>query len=175
MLGRLRRGRRGGESCRSDRQDGRVNDVRLRAMRWWDVDALLPLEQRLFGRDGWSAETWWGELAHAGDGGPRWYVVAESGDALVGYAGLSVSGSDADVMTIGVAPETQGSGLGARLLDTLLDTARTRGATQVLLEVRADNEAAQGLYTRRGFEQIALRRGYYGDTDGLILRLRPLR
>ncbi len=156
-----------------------MSDVRLRAMRWWDVEAVLPLEQRLFGRDAWSAETWWGELAHVGDGGPRWYVVAETeGEAdagVVGYAGLSVNGADADVMTIAVAPETQGTGLGTRLLDALLDEAGRRGATQVLLEVRADNEAAQKLYARRGFEQIALRRGYYGDTDGLILRLRPLR
>ena len=57
----------------------------LRPMRWWDVEAALPLEAELFGAEAWSAETWWGELAHAGDGGPRWYVVAESGDALVGY------------------------------------------------------------------------------------------
>jgi ribosomal-protein-alanine N-acetyltransferase len=45
----------------------------------------------------------------------------------------------------------------------------------MLLEVRADNERAQRLYARYGFEQIARRRGYYGDTDGLVMRLRPLR
>jgi ribosomal-protein-alanine N-acetyltransferase len=61
------------------------------------------------------------------------------------------------------------------LLDTHLDTARERDATQLLLEVRADNVAAQRLYAKRGFEQIARRRGYYGDTDGIIMRLRPLR
>jgi [ribosomal protein S18]-alanine N-acetyltransferase len=161
------------------------DDVSLRVMRWWDVERLLPLERELFGPDAWSAETWWGELAQVGgDGAARWYVVGErrtspDDDAaqatLVGYAGLSVNGSESDVMTIAVSPTAQGSGVGARLLDALLDTAAERGATQVLLEVRADNDAAQRLYTRRGFEQIARRRGYYGDTDGLILRLRPLR
>jgi ribosomal-protein-alanine N-acetyltransferase len=42
-----------------------------------------------------------------------------------------------------------------------LDRAGTAGATSVLLEVRADNEAAVALYRRHGFERIALRRGYY--------------
>ncbi|HET8614240.1 MAG TPA: ribosomal protein S18-alanine N-acetyltransferase [Actinomycetales bacterium] len=151
------------------------DDVTLRVMRWWDVERLLPLERELFGVDAWSAETWWGELAHASPGGDgRWYVVAEDGGTLIGYAGLSVNGPDGDVMTIAVAPRAQGRGIGARLLDALLDAARARGATQVLLEVRADNDPAQRLYHRRGFEQIAIRRGYYGDTDGLIFRMRPV-
>jgi [ribosomal protein S18]-alanine N-acetyltransferase len=152
------------------------DDIRLREMRWWDVECVLPLERELFGSDAWSAETWWGELAQVGAGG-RWYIAAErdAPGSLAGYAGLSVNGPDADIMTIAVAPAEQGRGLGVRLLEAMLDTARERGATQLLLEVRADNEAAQRLYTRRGFEQIARRRGYYGDTDGLIMRLRPLR
>jgi ribosomal-protein-alanine N-acetyltransferase len=43
----------------------------------------------------------------------------------------------------------------------------------VLLDVRADNVAAQALYARAGFERIAVRRGYYrpGGTDALVLRL----
>jgi [ribosomal protein S18]-alanine N-acetyltransferase len=160
-----------------------VSDVTLRPMRWWDVEALLPLERELFGPDAWSAETWWGELAQVGSlGAARWYVVACRPDAsdganesIAGYAGASVNGSEAEVMTIAVAPAAQGAGLGARLLKGLLQNACERGATQMLLEVRADNDAAQRLYARHGFEQIARRRGYYGDTDGLVMRRRPLR
>jgi ribosomal-protein-alanine N-acetyltransferase len=156
------------------------DEIGLRPMRWWDVERLLPLERGLFGADAWSAETWWGELAHAGNGGPRWYAVAEHRlgqgprGPLLGYVGLSVNGPEADVMTIAVAEEAQGRGLASRMLCALLEEARRREATEVLLEVRADNEAAQRLYARQGFEQIALRRGYYGDADGLIMRLRPL-
>jgi ribosomal-protein-alanine N-acetyltransferase len=154
-----------------------VSDVTLRPMRWWDVETLLPLERDLFGPDAWSAETWWGELAQVGSrGAARWYVVAcDEADAILGYAGTSVNGSEAEVMTIAVARHAQGGGLGARLLEALLQNACERGAAQMLLEVRADNEAAQRLYARHGFEQVARRRGYYGDTDGLIMRLRPLR
>ena len=160
-----------------------MSDVTLRPMRWWDVETLLPLERELFGSDAWSAETWWGELAQVGSrGAPRWYVVAcrpvasdGANESIAGYAGASVNGSEAEVMTIAVAPAAQGAGLGTRLLKALLQNACERGATQMLLEVRADNDAAGRLYARHGFEQIARRRGYYGDTDGLVMRRRPLR
>ena len=93
---------------------------------------------------------------------------------IVGYAGLVVSGHQSDVQTLAVAPTQQGRGLGRRLLEALIDEARQRDASEVLLEVRADNEAAQALYAAAGFERIAVRRGYYrpGGTDALVLRRR---
>lgn len=151
-----------------------MSDATLRPLRWWDVESLLPLEQQLFGRWAWSAETFWSELAAPG----RWYVAAElAGGELAGYAGLSATGAEADVQTIAVAPSAQGRGVGALLLQGLLDEAARRGCTTVLLEVRADNAPAIRLYERHGFVRIALRRGYYqpGDVDAHIMRLRPLR
>jgi ribosomal-protein-alanine N-acetyltransferase len=58
------------------------------------------------------------------------------------------------------------------LLDALIDEARRRRATEMLLEVRADNQPALALYQRHGFERIARRRGYFGAgrIDGLVLR-----
>src|SRR3712207_9220001 len=79
----------------------------------------------------------------------RSYLVAEDGDRVVGYAGLIAYDDEAHVATIGVAPDRQGEGIGAQLLDALLAQA-VRPSPVVLLEVRADNEAAQGLHRRRG-------------------------
>jgi len=144
----------------------------LRAMRWWDVEEVVALERTLFGETAWSAEAFWSELAAPG----RWYVVAQDGDGpVLGYAGLAATGGDdADVQTVAVAPEAQGRGLGGALVDALVARARTRGATAVLLEVRADNERAQRLYAARGFTRIGVRRRYYqpGDVDALVMRLR---
>jgi len=171
-------------------------------MRWWDVEAVLATERELFGATAWSAETFWSELAQADS---RYYLVAEDAAAetvaedaaaspaddagaaaddarpgqtgVLGYAGLMLSGSEADVQTIGVAARAQGRGLGATLLQALVDEALRRGAGALLLEVRADNEPAIRLYRRFGFEQLAVRRGYYqpGDVDALVMRRRPLR
>jgi ribosomal-protein-alanine N-acetyltransferase len=42
----------------------------------------------------------------------------------------------------------------------------------VLLEVRADNEVAQGLYRRRGFAEVGRRRRYYqpSGTDAVVMK-----
>lgn len=145
----------------------------LRPIRWWHVETLAALERELFDGDAWSAETWWAELAQPG----RWYVCAcapERPDEVAGYAGAAVNGTEADVMTVAVAPRAQGAGVGSLLMGALVHAVRERGARQVVLEVRADNAAAQRLYARHGFERIAVRRGYYDGVDAWIMRLRPL-
>jgi len=146
----------------------------LEPLRWWDLAAVVELERELFGATAWSPEAFWSELAHPDT---RWYVVARtaSGGELLGYAGLMVTGAEADVQTVAVAPSAQGRGVGRLLLDTLVDRAAACGATSLLLEVRADNGPAISLYERSGFERISVRPRYYqpGDVDALVMRLRP--
>jgi ribosomal-protein-alanine N-acetyltransferase len=148
--------------------------VTIRTLRWWDIERIMPVERELFGATAWTAEAFWSELAYPST---RWYVVAEDGGELLGYGGIMVTGSEADIQTIAVVPAAQGRGTGHHLLEALLGEAERRGASSVLLEVRADNDAAIGLYRRAGFERISTRRRYYqpGDVDAHIMRLRPLR
>ena len=63
-------------------------------MRWWDIEAAHAVERELF-PDAWSPETFWSELAGVPE--TRYYVVAEAGPTIVGYAGLAVVGLQADV------------------------------------------------------------------------------
>jgi ribosomal-protein-alanine N-acetyltransferase len=149
----------------------RGEGVVLRDLEWTDLARLAELEEQLFADDAWSEATWWSELA----GRPRRdYVVATTADgAIAGYAGLDVAGDVADVMTIATAPGHQGHGTGRVLLAELVRRATVRGVDAVLLEVRADNDAARRLYDRAGFEVISVRRRYYqpGDVDALVMRL----
>jgi [ribosomal protein S18]-alanine N-acetyltransferase len=157
--------------------DAHAGGVVLREMRWWDLDAVLELEDELFPEDAWSPGMFWSELAHArGPVATRRYVVADEGGRLVGYAGLAAVGGVADVQTIGVARDHWGAGLGGRLLAELLRHATAFESAEVLLEVRVDNARAQKLYERFGFEPIGIRRGYYqpGNVDALVMR-KPLR
>ena len=150
-----------------------VPGTTVREMTWRDIPALSALEPALFADDAWSERTWWAELAARPR---RSYVVGERGGAVVGYAGVDCGGEVADVMTIGVAPDAQGQGLGAVLLGWLVAEARGAGAEHLMLEVRADNTVAQRLYSTAGFSRLALRPKYYqpGDVDAVIMRM-PLR
>jgi ribosomal-protein-alanine N-acetyltransferase len=148
--------------------------VRLRPMTTADLAVILRLEEDLFAPDTWTAAMYREELAQPDT---RHYLVAEDEPpaggqtSVVGYGGLIAYDDEAHIATLGVAVDRQGEGLGALLLDALLDEADRRSPV-VLLEVRADNEVAQGLYRRRGFTEVGRRRRYYqpSGTDAVVMK-----
>ena len=150
--------------------------VVVRPMASGDVPAVARLEVALFGEEAWSPEMLDSELA--ADPRGRYYLVAAEEDVVAGYAGLLTPGSgQADVLTVGVAHDRWGQGIGSVLLESLLAEAGRRGCTEVFLEVRVDNDRAQRLYRRYGFTGIGLRRGYYqpSGTDAIVMRKDLLR
>lgn len=143
--------------------------VSLCPMRWWHLENVLSLERDAFPGSEWTAEQLWSELAQASRG--RHYVVACTPDgAVAGYAGLAVSGDSADVMTVAVATGLRRRGLGRALVVDLLEHAADQQVHEVLLEVAADNSAAQALYAGLGFTRLSRRRDYYGaGRDGVVM------
>ena len=65
-------------------------------------------------------------------------------------------------------------GVGRSLMEAAIDETRLRGGTEVVLEVRASNEAAQILYRELGFSFVGRRRDYYRlpTEDALVMKLR---
>lgn len=122
-----------------------------------DADAIATLEPIIFGATAWSPAMVRDELTAP----HRAYFVLEVGGAIVGYAGLLCIGIEADVQTMALTEGVRGSGQGARLMRTLIDTAQARGAEHMFLEVREDNARAIRLYEGHGFQPIARREGYY--------------
>jgi ribosomal-protein-alanine N-acetyltransferase len=57
--------------------------VKLRPMRWEDIEAVLRMESELFADEAWTESMFWSELAQRET---RHYVVAADGDDVVGYA-----------------------------------------------------------------------------------------
>jgi [ribosomal protein S18]-alanine N-acetyltransferase len=64
-------------------------------------------------------------------------------------------------------------GVGRSLMEAAIDETRLRGGREVVLEVRASNEAAQILYKELGFTFIGRRRDYYRlpTEDALVMKL----
>ncbi|GAB3544890.1 GNAT family N-acetyltransferase [Arthrobacter tumbae] len=141
----------------------------LRPMRLQDIPAVGTLEQALFPIDAWPLELFFDEFAQTET---RQYLVAQVDGELVGYCGVMVVGTTADIQTIGVLPDYEGRGIGTAMLTSMLEEARRRGAAETLLEVREDNPRARRLYELFGFEHIHTRRGYYRDGVGAhVMRL----
>jgi ribosomal-protein-alanine N-acetyltransferase len=83
-----------------------------------------------------------------------------------GFALGRVLADEAELLTIAVAPEARGRGLGHRLMEAFEAEAARRGATRAFLEVAEDNDAALRLYRARGYGESGRRRGYYRRHPG---------
>jgi [ribosomal protein S18]-alanine N-acetyltransferase len=147
-----------------------VSPLLLRPMTHADIDAVLELERAVFGAEAWSRQMLAGELDQ--QPASRYYLVADDDGQVAGYAGLLGAGWQGDVLTLAVAADRWGQGIGTALLRALLAEAARRGCTEVFLEVRTDNSRAQDLYRRHDFTEIGIRRGYYqpSGADALVMR-----
>lgn len=140
----------------------------IRAMQPADVPAVGMLESQTYAFP-WS-ENIFRDCLRAG----YYCCVVQTEGEIVGYGVLSTGAGEAHVLNICVAEADRGRGLGSRLLQHLIDHARSICAREVFLEVRPSNTVAINLYRARGFSQVGIRRGYYqavgGREDAVVLR-----
>lgn len=97
------------------------------------------------------------------------FARAYDGARLIGYAVGTVSFDEGELYRLAVLPEFRRQGYGEALLRDFLGECARRGAKRVFLEVRAKNTPALSLYRKAGFARIAVRKGYYGDDDAVVM------
>lgn len=146
--------------------------MNIRELDWRDLGKVVDLELLLFPKDAWTAEMFWQELAGVPEN--RHYLVAVDGPdgSISGYAGLAFVGSEAEIQTIAVSPDSQGQGIGRQLLRQLDDHAQSMQVTQCFLEVRRSNRAAFELYRSEGFTELEVRKKYYRDGEDAIIMMK---
>ena len=144
----------------------------LRPMREADLDAVMPIEQRAYPYP-WTRGIF-RDCLHAGYS--MWLLERQG--VIVGYGVLSIAAGEAHVLNLCTAPGSEGQGLGARMLQTLLKIARGHGAQRVFLEVRPSNPRAIALSERSGFNEIGRRPRYYpahaGREDAIVMAMELL-
>lgn len=142
----------------------------VRRARPADLPALAALEAASF-PDPWSRRM----LAAAVEDRFTLVLVVEGGGAPGGVAGYAIfrrAADEAELLSLAVAPEARGRGLGRRLVEDGLARVRADGVRVCYLEVRPANAPALALYRSLGFRGIGRRRRYYRDgSDALVLRL----
>jgi ribosomal-protein-alanine N-acetyltransferase len=125
-----------------------------------DVDTVLKIEQSVQ-RYPWTRGNFSDALAH---GNECWVEVRD--DMIVGYAILMPVLDEAELLTIGVAAESQRQGVGRQLLNDVMRVPRDKTIRRVFLEVRPSNSAAIALYRAAGFLEIGVRQNYYQNAEG---------
>src|SRR5262245_64147063 len=103
-------------------------NVVLRPMTVADLDQVMKLEQAVFGAEAWSRQMLAAELEQQPVS--RYYLVADDDGGIAGYAGLLGAGWQGDVVTLAVATDRWGEGIGAARLTGALTGAARRGWTE---------------------------------------------
>lgn len=131
-----------------------------------DIDAVLKIEYAAFSHP-WTRGIFLDSLKSY----EVWLMF--EGSQQVGHGVINVIIDEAHLLNITVKPESQGRGLGLRLLEKLMERAAELKAGECFLEVRSSNQAAYRLYERYGFNEIGRRRDYYpapgGREDALVM------
>ena len=90
-------------------------------------------------------------------------------DLSVGYLEYSLIYDRMEIDNIMVLDEYRGRGVGTKLMAHLVSLAIDYRVDNITLEVRVSNEIARNLYKKFGFREVALRKYYYGDEDGILM------
>lgn len=94
---------------------------------------------------------------------------------IAGYAlGVLTNSTDARVMSLGVRKAYRRQGIGRSLMEELLDVFRDKDISNVELEVRVSNTAAQDLYESLGFTKEGRHDGYYSDGEDAYVMQKKL-
>lgn len=133
-----------------------------------DLDVVCEMEKRAYAHP-WSSRHFRDSLAAGhpvvllvGEARPAETALAQfGGRVLLGYMVAMRGVDEVHLLNITVSPDHRRQGWGRFLLDALALWSRGQGAHCLWLEVRESNAPARALYTRYGFHQVGVRKGYY--------------
>lgn len=98
-------------------------------------------------------------------------VCRTAGLPADGFALWRNLGEEAEILSIGVAPDARGRGMAKALVEEIQISARAEGVRALFLEVDAGNTAARRLYEQTGFAKVAVRKRYYRNgADAIVMR-----
>ena len=130
--------------------------IQIRPMQIEDIEQVSSIENELFSVP-WSSS----DLEYAVRNQSDYYLVAVSGETIVGYCGLRQVLDEGNINNVAVAKQYQQKGIAYAMLGELIQGGRKNGINAFTLEVRAGNQKARQLYLKLGFKEEGIRKKYY--------------
>lgn len=144
-------------------------DYQFREMTVSDLDAIMGIEPQIYSHP-WTRGNFVDSLKSAHN---AWVLLQDN--HIIGYALMMMVLDEAHLLNLSISKFYQKRGLGRMLLEHMIKIAQTLKATNMFLEVRTSNISAIALYENIGFNEMAVRRGYYpthnGREDAILMGL----
>lgn len=135
-------------------------ELSYRRMEIDDIDAVMQVETSVYTYP-------WTEIIFRDCirvGYDCWLALFEN--SIVAHAVISVAAGESHILNISVAEHHQGRGIGKQFIEYLVDIAKKKQASMIMLEVRPSNVAAIHCYNATGFNEIGCRKDYYPAPNG---------
>lgn len=133
---------------------------KFRPMQMDDLDTIMEIEPQIYTHP-WTRGNFSDSI---NSGYSAWVLLLH--EEIIGYALLMMVLDEAHLLNLSIAGKYQKQGLGRFLLEYMLQIAKNHDATNMFLEVRPSNISAIALYENIGFNEMAIRRGYYPAANG---------
>lgn len=92
------------------------------------------------------------------------YLLYLEENQIIGYIYYSDIYDRIEIINFEVKENKRKQGYGEKLLNALIKEKKP-----ITLEVNKNNQPAINLYTKLGFNTVAIRKGYYKGIDGLLM------
>lgn len=96
-------------------------------------------------------------------------LVLEENNKIIGFIHYNILADNIDIINVVVDLDKRLQGYANLLLGNVITKAEKK-VNSITLEVASNNEAAQKLYIKNGFEIVSVRKKYYGEEDGLLMK-----
>lgn len=97
------------------------------------------------------------------------YLIYLIDDKIVGFINYLLIYDRMEIVNFNVLDFFQNKHIGSSLLKKLIEISKNKKLKNITLEVRSDNTKAIYLYKKYGFKEVAIRKNYYNDTDGILM------
>lgn len=139
----------------------------FRTMQKKDIPAVAAIEKAVFSRP-WTEDAFVQAIQQ-----DTLFIVALKGSTIIGYCGMYCSFEEGEITNVAVMPKEQGHRVGRSMTEYLLEQAKHKGITRIILEVRISNDKAIHLYESMGFRNCGVRKNFYEmpREDGMVMVL----
>ena len=86
-----------------------------------------------------------------------------------GFAVWRTVADEAEIITIGVAPEARRNGIASAMLTIIEKNIKNQNVKKIFLEVASTNIAGKNLYKNNGYKTVGIRPKYYDGIDAILM------